>query len=398
MSKNISLRYYFIRLFLLTMTFVGLAELLVNVIYIQCISPILNQIFHLDKLLETQTLSNLLSLSVEGFFWNLLNGIFSALPQMISEPISKYIQTRTDESIFMRFLHMHGSLTPLETRLYTLSLISIFFLLICLWIMPFIVASIVFSILVSKKVKEVNEEALQKQKEYERQKYLLLSDMAHDLKTPITTISGYAEALLQNEVADKNKDFYLQAIQRKALQMNDVITLMFEYVRLDSAGFTLHQTTENYSELIRGCIAALYTDFEKKHFELELLFPEADIYAYVDKLHMERAITNILVNAFKHNPDYTKVTVCLRHNAKQIVLDIYDTGVTISSDIVATIFEPFVQGDSARTSKSGTGLGLSITKKVVEMHKGTLTLFQPEDCTTYTKVFEITLPTPTLFI
>ena len=103
MSKNISLRYYFIRLFLLTMTFVGLAELLVNVIYIQCISPILNQIFHLDKLLETQTLSRILSLSVEGFFWNLLNGIFSALPQMISEPISKYIQTRTDESIFMRF-------------------------------------------------------------------------------------------------------------------------------------------------------------------------------------------------------------------------------------------------------------------------------------------------------
>lgn len=392
MKKNISLRHYFIRLFLITLFFVGISELFVNILYLHFLSPLLNRIFFLDKLLETQTLFSILSKSAVGLFWHLLSRTASFLPQIVSEPIRQYIQARTNESIFVRFLHIHGSMSAFESKVYALSLISILILLVFLWTLPFIAASIVFSILVSKKVKGINDEALSRQKEYERHKYLLLSDMAHDLKTPITTISGYADALLENELSEADRERYLQAIRQKSLQMDHVITLLFEYVRLDSSGFSLHLTTENYSELIRGCIAALYTDFEKKLFELDLHFPETDIYAHIDKMHMERAISNILQNAIKHNPEHTKVTISLSEENKQIMLSVYDSGVPIPADIITSIFEPFVQGDFSRTSQSGTGLGLSISKKVVEMHQGTLALLQPASAA-YTKAFILTIPT-----
>lgn len=396
MNQHAKLKAYLIKIFLISLISVGIAEIFVNILYISFLSPLLNKVFFLDRLMDKQNLSDLLFISAEGFFWWIVMNISSAFPNIIAEPIRIYAKNKSDQSIYMRILREQQHFSSIETKTYFISLVCIILLLICIWLLPFIVAAINFSILIDKKVSELEEESVEEQKRYEKQRYLLLSDMAHDLKTPITTISGYAEAMVRGDVPEESKHIYLEAIHQKSLQMNHVITLLFEYVRLDSAGFSIHPTTENYSELVRGCVAALYSDFEEKQMNIEMFLPNNDIYAYVDKAHFERAINNILINAYKHNPCGTTVTILLKLHHEKIILRIYDDGVRIAEDTISHIFEPFVQGDASRTSKSGTGLGLSISKKVIEMHKGTLEIFQPQDSSNakYTKVFELTIPNP----
>ena len=179
------------------------------------------------------------------------------------------------------------------------------------------------------------------------------------------------------------------------MQVSDLVSLLFEYVKLDSIGYSLQKTTEDFCELVRGCIARLYTDFEQKQMELEIDIPEESIFLQVDKTQMERAINNLLVNTIKHNPEHTKVMISLFQRQNQVILDISDSGVFIERETAKHLFDPFVQGDKSRTSKSGTGLGLSISKKIIDMHYGQIVLIQYKHPENHgkTKTFEMRLYT-----
>lgn len=393
MNQHASFKSYLIKLFLFTLIMLGIAETLINFAYLRFIYPVLDQVFLLHKIFDKTSLSGLLALSVENLFWIIIWQFFSILPLHLSETFQRYMINRIDNGIFTRFLSSQTDCTSTEATLYIVLFITVLLILVLVWVLPFVLAAFFFSYQVSKKVHEMEKITLEEQQKYEKQKSLLLSDIAHDLKTPITTISGYAEVLLSDEITVENTRDYLQAIYHKSLHMNNIISLLFEYVTLDSAGFSLHLKSENFSELVRGCVATVYTDFEDKNMNLEIDIPDEDYFAHIDMLHMQRAIHNVLVNAVKHNPGGTTVTVRLRQKNNFLVLQVLDNGVKIPEDTIAHIFDPFVQGDQSRSRKSGSGLGLSISKKVLNMHKGDLIVHQTNDPQkSYTKLFIFTLP------
>lgn len=255
-------------------------------------------------------------------------------------------------------------------------LIFLMIIILFLIISPYLYGCYYFVKQVIKRFNILEAEVIETQKSYERRRNLMLSDIAHDLKTPMTTVSGYAKALEDGMVKEDDKQKYLSAIQTKSKRMNDLIILLFDYIKLDSEGFTLMRTKNDICELTRECAAFLYQDIEDAGMELDIDIPEEQIILNIDKIQMTRSINNLLTNAVKHNKAGTKIKLTVVEEEGFCQIAVADSGEAIPADQVEHIFEPFVMGDESRNSRGGSGLGLSIVHKVMTMHGYRLRLVQ----------------------
>lgn len=248
-------------------------------------------------------------------------------------------------------------------------LFLIIFVMIVLFVTPLIIASFWFSRIIVNEVDrmEENKEALRK--DYEEKRNLMLSDIAHDLRTPITTIAGYSKALNDGMVTDEEKKReYLQAIKDKSERMSALINLLFEYAKLDSTGFELKWEIYNLPELLRKNAALLYSDVEDEGMELEISIPEEVCLVKLDSLQFSRVITNLISNAIRHNRSGTTIFLEMTKKEEEIFIVVSDNGTEIPKEVAEHIFEPFIVGDASRKTKGGSGLGLSIVKKIVDKH------------------------------
>ena len=234
-----------------------------------------------------------------------------------------------------------------------------------------------------RRLKESTEEKSLIEKENRE----LISNISHDLKTPITTVAGYVQALNDGMVEDPEKQKqYLESIRKKSLEMSELITLLFNYVKLDSEGFDLKKERINITELVLQLVAGAYTDMEEAGMIPDIDIPEEADYAEIDKMQFSRAFTNLLTNAIKHNEAGTSIKISMKKQLSYLVIKVMDSGERIDPELAQQLFDPFVMGDESRNSRGGSGLGLSVSKKVIEMHGGSLTLEQPTE-EGYTKAF-----------
>lgn len=258
--------------------------------------------------------------------------------------------------------------------------------LLLIRILPYLVGAFCYSRIVSGQFKELLAQEEAQKLARDQRRNLMLSDIAHDIKTPITTICGYSKALSEGVVDEKDRQSYLDAIYAKAMRMDELVTLLFEYVKLESEGFTLRREPGDLAELTREMAALLYADFEDREMELVLEIPEVRVPFEMDRLQLGRAVTNLLTNAVRYGKEGGRVLVRLQ----DYELTVADEGEPIDPEFAAHIFEPFARGDKARSSKGGSGLGLGISRKIVEMHGGKLLLIQNFG-EGYTKAFQIRL-------
>lgn len=255
--------------------------------------------------------------------------------------------------------------------------LAIFITGIITMIIPIILASLMFSKTLIDEVHRMDQESEEMRKSYEKKRNLMLSDIAHDLRTPITTIAGYSKALNDDMiVSEEKKREYLQAIENKSARMNDLINLLFDYVRLDSANYGLRRDEMDLPELLRTIAASLYSDVEEKGMEFEISIPEEVHMVSLDRVQFSRVVVNLINNAIKHNKGGTTISLEMKLEKNSIQVVVSDNGGLIPEFLAEHIFEPFAMGDASRTTQSGSGLGLSIAKKIVEMHGWTLELKQ----------------------
>ena len=247
-------------------------------------------------------------------------------------------------------------------------------------ITPYVVGGIVFSISVAKGVRKLEREQEEKRKEEEKRRYLMISNIVHDIKTPMTTVYGYAKALNDGIVPDAKKPEYLEAIMAKSDRMNEVVALLLDYVKLDSEGFTIKKERIDICELVRSCCAFSYTDVESAGDEIDIDIPDYSIFIEADNIQLSRVVTNLITNAIKHNPKGTKIKISVTTESKTMADDVRifvaDSGKEIPSPLCDQIFDPFVTGDESRASGAGTGLGLALSNRICEMHEFTLKLVQ----------------------
>ncbi|MGN7299054.1 sensor histidine kinase [Ferdinandcohnia sp. SAFN-114] len=243
-------------------------------------------------------------------------------------------------------------------------------------ILPFIMKGSIKYKEMSENLKRTAEELEQKNREktrLEESKKQMLADISHDLKTPITTIQGYSKVLYEGLVKDEEQTKkYLRYIYEKSIRVTSLIDELFMFSKLDSPDVPIQKEKKDICEFYRGVIAEHYDIFEEKDMELEIDIPNEKIMHAFDQKLLNRALSNLLQNINKYNPEETKVFLKLTKNEEKIIIEIGDDGIGIREDIARTVFDPFVRGDKSRMNDEGSGLGLAITKKIIELHNGNI--------------------------
>ncbi|OKZ87644.1 MAG: hypothetical protein BHW04_04430 [Clostridium sp. 29_15] len=242
-----------------------------------------------------------------------------------------------------------------------------------------------FNIMVSKL-----EDSENQRKKLMNDKERMMADISHDLKTPITSIQGYAKALSDGIISDEDKDKYIKIIYEKSKKLTELINIFHEYSKLEHPDFNLIFEKVDLSEYLRAYIALKYEDIVESGFNIEVDIPEEEMEIKIDKVQLQRVFDNILGNSIKHNEKGTNIYVSLKEKNDIYEIIIADDGKGISKDIANNIFEAFTVGDESRNSKQGSGLGLAIAKTIVDLHEGTIEL-EPESLKKFSTQFKIIL-------
>ncbi|WHY75198.1 HAMP domain-containing sensor histidine kinase [Neobacillus sp. WH10] len=232
------------------------------------------------------------------------------------------------------------------------------------------------------------EKAEMEKKQLEESKQRMLVDISHDLKTPITSIQGYIEALQRGLITDeKKKQRTLDLIHTKTNLVTALIEDVFELSKLESPDYPFTKERSDITEFIRQMAIEFYYSFSEKNINFHVDIPEEEISMSYNHKLLYRAVSNILSNALTYNPAGTKVLIQLKEETSYVRVSIIDNGIGISESLKEKIFEPFARGDHSRKSDGGTGLGLTISKNIIKKHGGQIEL----DTSMGKTVFQITL-------
>lgn len=206
----------------------------------------------------------------------------------------------------------------------------------------------------------------QSEKAYKR----LMTSLSHDVKTPLTSLVGYLEAIEKNIVTGKEKDEYIQVAISKAHSLKDFTERLFEWVKLDAREQLFHFEVYDINELSRSIVADWIIVIENNNFDYEINIPETQCLVRIDANSYTRILNNLFQNVIAHSKG-TKLIFDLYEDEKQVTIKVSDNGIGIPSDEQSHIFERMYRGDKSRMT-TGAGLGLSITKELVAVHNGTI--------------------------
>lgn len=208
-------------------------------------------------------------------------------------------------------------------------------------------------------------------KKLEQMRKDFVANVSHELKTPVTSIKGFTETLLDGTMNNKETlvDF-LSIILKESERLQSLIHDLLELSKIEQPGFALNMQELNLTELLENVITLLSGKAQAKHIRLEFHHKESlTINGDVDRL--KQIFLNVIGNAISYTPEHGKVTVFLVDHGEMVRVHVKDTGVGIEREEIPRIFERFYRVDRARSRNSGgTGLGLAIVKHLVEAHHG----------------------------
>jgi len=227
---------------------------------------------------------------------------------------------------------------------------------------------------------------LQRVKKQEEARQEFVSNVSHELKTPMTSIKVLADSLLsQDEVPAELYREFLVDINDEIERENKIINDLLSLVKLDKKAGDMNITSTNMNELLEQILKRLRPIAEKKR--VELVFESfRPVTAEVDEVKLTLALSNLIENAIKYNVEEGWVRVSLNADHKFFFVKVADSGIGIPEEAQDMIFERFYRVDKARSrGTGGTGLGLSITKNVIMMHRGAIKVYSKEnEGTTFT--------------
>lgn len=220
------------------------------------------------------------------------------------------------------------------------------------------------------RLKDNAEEKLR----YDRESKELISNISHDLKTPVTTIKGYAEGIMDG-VADTPEKMqkYIRTIYNKADEMNTLINELTLYTKIDTNRIPYNFNTLSVNAYFNDCAEDLSIELESKNVEFGYFnYVETDVKVIADPEQIRRVIHNIVNNSLKYmDKPKGKINLRVKDVGDFVQIELEDNGKGIAAKDLPSIFDRFYRTDASRnSSKGGSGIGLSIVKKIVEEHGG----------------------------
>ncbi|CDB32735.1 multi-sensor signal transduction histidine kinase [Clostridium sp. CAG:575] len=201
----------------------------------------------------------------------------------------------------------------------------------------------------------------------------LIADVSHELKTPITSIMGYADTLLEGGYDEETQQKFLNVIASESRRMARLVTDLLTLSRYDSNKKKTQKESFDLGELVKRCQEKLAIEIKKKQHKVNC-FVTADVpLVYADKYDIERVVLNILTNSIKYTPEGGEIKIYVGFVYNDAYIKIFDNGIGIPEEDLSRIFERFYRVDKARSREmGGTGLGLSIAKEILDKNGGSI--------------------------
>lgn len=204
----------------------------------------------------------------------------------------------------------------------------------------------------------------------------LMTSLSHDLRTPLTTLIGYLDAIDKGIVNGKEGEEYFQIARSKAYDLKEYIDILFEWFKLQSSEIDLLIENVEINELTRRILRDWIPILEENNINFEIDMPERPIFIKVDRDKYERIINNLLQNVISHSKA-SKLYISISNNDRRVFISIKDNGIGISETNLPYIFDRLYKCDAGR-SRKGSGLGLAIVKQMVELMQGEITVESKE--------------------
>ncbi len=200
-----------------------------------------------------------------------------------------------------------------------------------------------------------------------------IADVSHELKTPITSIMGYADTLLEGEYDTEIKNKFLNVIATEARRMAKLVSDLLDLSRSDSGQVVVEKTEFDLGQMVKECQEKLQIEIDKKGHKVECFVTANVPLVYADKTDIERVVLNILSNSIKYTNEGGTINMYVGFVYNDAYIKIKDNGLGIPESDLNKIFERFYRVDKARTrAMGGTGLGLSIAKEILDRNNGSI--------------------------
>ncbi len=220
-------------------------------------------------------------------------------------------------------------------------------------------------------IKEGYKNSLYERVKDEKLKTELISNVSHDLKTPLTSIINYVNILKNKDITEDERKDYLAILDSKSLKLKSLIDDLFEMSKINSGKITLNKDKIDILSLIHQGIGEYSFLYEYKNITFKVISNEEDIFMELDGKLISRALENIIINALKYSLDNTRVYIEIEKHDERVEIIVKNIANYEMDFDEEEIFERFARADKSRNSSvEGSGLGLAITKSIVELHDG----------------------------
>lgn len=217
-----------------------------------------------------------------------------------------------------------------------------------------------------------------------------VADVSHELKTPMTTIGGFIDGIMDGTIETEKQSYYLQIVSDEVKRLSRMVESMLSLAQLESNEFSLKPEIFDLRELVLNVVISQERRIEDKELNISGLDELLAISVKADKDLIHRVVYNLVDNAIKFTNEKGNINFKLRYDFKNAVFTIRNTGKGIPQNELSYIFERFYKVDKSRSAnKKSTGLGLYIAKMIIKNHRGTMTVKSVENDFTE---FEFTLP------
>lgn len=201
-----------------------------------------------------------------------------------------------------------------------------------------------------------------------------VANVSHELKTPITSIKGFSETLLDGAMQDKQAlEAFLKIILQESDRLQSLVQDLLDLSKMEQLGFHLSIQQYNIRTTLEEVITILEKKAAEKEIKLQFEMDQNSILIEGDADRLKQVFLNLVSNAISYTPSGGHVFLRLSESASKIVIEVKDTGIGMEESEISRIFERFYRVDKARSRNSGgTGLGLAIVKHIIEAHKGNI--------------------------
>lgn len=206
-----------------------------------------------------------------------------------------------------------------------------------------------------------------------------IANISHDFRSPLTSIKGYLQAMLDGTIPPDKYDRYLNIVLNESKRLTKLTEGLLELNDFDTKGPILKRSDFDIVDVVRKTRNTLEVQCENKGIDLRIKCPAKDTIVYADRMKIEQVVYNLIDNAIKFSPDGGKITVTISEKNEKVFVSVKDEGPGIQKEHQNKVFERFYKTDESRgKDKQGTGLGLAITREIIKAHGENIDLISTE--------------------